>query len=371
MPPTIPKINVAFMVDHQMMRHEYDWISRTIVSLMAAGVGVARLIPDESLDDPRLGLIEPIRYPQGGLPWAFKSGLERAAKALRPKAPRVIHAVGTGAWRPARILASLIDATVALSLWSRSDVKAARRLARHRNIGAFVPASQGLANELAFTVDRELIQVVPIGVHVPTEPRSILDQIEFSVAILLAGRGASHESILAVLNGFSLIATDFPQVMLFADLDSAMTARVWRYAHIHGLHSQFGLIPHIHEHRDLALGASILIKPEALGRCDTFLLEAMVLPTAVVAGRDPFLSALDDEETFLGIEDPTPQAWATALRQILASPQKANEQAYRAREHIARNHAMADQCQALVATYRHIADGGAIARLGAHPVTTG
>lgn len=354
------KTHVAFMVDAQTIRTERDWISRTVVGLLAASVRVTRLIPEETRDDARLALSVPVRYTPGGLPWAYSQAMQQTVADLGAHPPNIIHVIGRRSWKAAVDLAQHIDAQVAISIWTRAEVKAARRFAKHERVAAFLAGSRGLASDLALSVPRELIQTIPLAMHVPPAPRTILNQIEFSVAVLLAGREAPQAAVLSVLDGFQLIAPDFPQVMLFADLDEAMNPKVWRYVREHGLQTQFGLIPDIHEHRDLALGASILIMPAALGRCDTFLLEAMALPTAAIVAKDPYLDVLEFEDVAYVIEDGLSHSWATAIRQILADPAKANERAARARQAVARHHATVDQGSRLVQTYDRILTGGAV-----------
>jgi glycosyltransferase involved in cell wall biosynthesis len=207
-------------------------------------------------------------------------------------------------------------------------------------------------------VSRDLIQVVPIGVYVAPEPHRILAQLEFSVAVVLAGRGAPYAAIECVIDGLSMVAPDFRQVTVFADIDEAVKARAWKRAGDRNVREQFSLIPDVLEHRELVLSASVLVVPAPTGRNNSFMLQAMAAPMATLATRDPHVDVLTTDEAAIIVEHVEPAAWATALRRLLSDPQAARGRAESARRIIAQRHSMTAQSELLTATYERMLTGG-------------
>lgn len=349
---------VALMIDEEIGRCERDWFNRTVVGLISARQRVVRLLPDTMPDDPRVALTPRLTYRASGLPWTLSASIRQMAESLQSPKPDVIHAIGAGAWRGAMTLAGLLDCPVALSVWSREEARAAQRHASSAHLGAVLPAGEALARLCGRGVPRELIQTVPIGVYVAPEPHRILAQVEFSVAVVLAGRGAPYSAIEGVIDGFALVAPDFRQVTVFADLDEAVKARAWRRAGDRSVRDQFSLIPDVLEHRELVLSASVLAVPFATGRNNSFLLQAMAAPMATIAVPDPYIDVLYGQDAATLLEHVEPAAWATALRRLLSSPDAARERAESARRIIAQRHSMSAQSDLLCATYERMVTGG-------------
>ncbi len=348
----------ALMIDEEIARTERDWFARTVVGLLATGMRVVRVLPEDQPDDPRIALTPHFTYRPTGLPWTVRASIRTAAAVLESVGPDVIHAIGSGSWSAASLLAEHTECPVALSAWSREEVRALRRHAAHPLLGAVLAASEALGREAARIVSNELVQVAPIGVYVAPEPQRILEQIEFSVAVILAGRGAPSTAIESVIDGFAMVAPDFRQVTVFADLDESVKARAWKRAGDRSLRGQFSLIPDVLEHRDLVLSASVLLVPAPPARCNSFLLQAMAAPMATIAARDPYLDVLADDAAATILDRPEPAAWATALRRLLSDPQAARERAESARRLIARRHSMTAQSELFAATYDRMVTGG-------------
>lgn len=349
---------VALMIDDEIGRRERDWFNRTVVGLLSSGLRVVRLLPDTQPDDPRVALTPHFAYRASGLPWTLNASIRQLADSLQAGVPDVIHAIGSGSWHGATALAGLLECPVALSVWSREEARGVQRHASSASLGALLPAGEALARDCARTVPRDLIQVVPIGVYVAPQPHRILAQVEFSVAVVLAGRGAPYSAIEHVIDGLSMVAPDFRQVTIFADLDEAVKAKAWKRAGDRSVREQFSIIPDVLEHRELVLSASVLVVPAPTGRNTSFLLQAMAAPMATVAARDSFIDVLDESEAATILDHVEPAAWATALRRLLSSPDDARTCAESARRIIAERHSMTAQSELLTATYERMLTGG-------------
>ncbi|GEM_PF-3689377 len=349
---------VALMIDDEIGRCERDWFNRTVVGLLSAGHRVVRLLPDTQPDDPRVALTPHFIYRISGLPWTVNASIRQLCESLQSSKPDVIHAVGAGSWHGALMLAGLLDCPVALSVWSREQAKLVQRHAASANLGAVLPAGEALARDCARSVSRDLIQIVPIGVYVAPEPHRILAQVEFSVAVILAGSGAPYAAVECLIDGFAMVAPDFPQVTVFADIDEAVKARSWKRAGDRSVRNQFSIIPDVLEHRELVLSASVLVVPSPTGRNTSFLLQAMAAPMATVAARDAYVDVLDDNDAATILDHIEPAAWATALRRLLSSPDAARERAESARRIIAERHSMSAQSDLLSSTYDRMLTGG-------------
>lgn len=349
---------VALMIDDEIGRCERDWFNRTVVGLLSTGLRVIRILPDTQPDDPRVALTPHFTYRAKGLPWTVNQSIRQLADAVQSHVPDVIHAIGPGSWRSAMALSAILDSPVAISLWSRDDVRGAQRLASSENLGAILPAGEVLAKECARSMPSELIQVVPIGVYVAPEPHRILAQLEFSVAVVLAARGAPYGAVECIIDGLSMVAPDYRQVTVFADLDEAVKAKAWKRAGEKNVREQFSLIPDVLEHRELVLSASVLVLPAATGRNNSFLLQAMAAPMATIATRDPHIDVLRNDDAATIVERVEPAAWATALRRLLSDPQAARSRAESARRIVAERHSMTAQSELLTATYERMLTGG-------------
>ena len=349
---------VALMIDDEIGRCERDWFNRTVIGLLSSGRRVVRLLPDGQPDDPRVALTPHFTYRTSGLPWTLRASIRQLADSLEATSPDVIHAIGSGSWGGAMALSGLLECPVALSVWSRQEARAVQRHAASPCLGAVLPAGEALARDCARAVPRHLIQVAPIGVYVASEPHCILAQVEFSVAVVLAGRGAPYPAIEHLIDGLSMVAPDFRQVTVFADLDEAVKGKAWKRAGDRSVREQFSIIPDVREHRELVLSASVLAVPAATGRNSSFLLQAMAAPMATVAARDPFVDVLDDHQAATILDHVEPAAWATALRRLLSSPDEARTCAESARRLIAQRHSMTIQSEVLMATYDRMISGG-------------
>ncbi len=349
---------VALMIDDETGRCERDWFNRTVVGLLTSGLRVVRLLPDSQLDDPRVALTPHFTFRASGLPWTVNASIRQLNESLQSSKPDVIHAIGSHSWRGAMMLAGLLECPVALSVWSREEAKAAQRHATSTSLGAVLPAGESLARDCARAVPRDLIQIVPIGVYVAPEPHRILAQVEFSVAVILAGRGAPYSAVECLIDGFAMVAPDFPQVTVFADIDETVKARAWKRAGERSVRDQFSIIPDVLEHRELVLSASVLVVPFPTGRNTSFLLQAMAAPMATVAARDSHVDVLNDTDAATILDHVEPAAWATALRRLLSSPDAARERAESARRIIAERHSMSAQSDLLSSTYDRMLTGG-------------
>jgi len=349
---------VGLMIDEEIGRCERDWFTRTVVGLLATGVRVVRLLPEGQPEDPRVALMPHFTYRPTGLPWSVSASIRELSASLKSARPEVLHAIGPGSWSAAMTLARQLERPAALSVWSRQEARTVHRYASAAELGAVFAASEALGREAARVVPRDLVQIAPIGVYVAPEAHHILAQIEFSVAVILAGRGAPYAAIESVIDGFSMAAPDFRQVTIFADLDEAVKARAWRRAGERSVRGQFSLIPDVLEHRELVLSASVLLIPAPLGRCNSFLLQAMAMPMATIAVRDPYVEILKDDAAATIIDRPEPAAWATALRRLLSDPQAARDRAESARRIIAEHYSMPVQSDLLAATYDRMLTGG-------------
>jgi len=292
-------MHVALIADSERLRRERAWYNRTVVGLLTSGVRVTRLLPDGEPDDPRVALAPAVWYRAPRLPWMHRWALAPVVESLAHAPPDVIHATGRQAWELALEVAEGVDAQVALDVWSDDEVVPAARCAENGRVAAVLPATHALARSLERRLDPGLVQTVPIGVHLPREPRRILDNAAHGITVIVSGRGVGVEHLPPLLEGLARCADTYPQLMAFADFEDQVDVQAWRTSGRLDLHRQLSLIPSFDEHRNYALGADLFIVPRATGGVSSLTLQLMGEGVATIAVRDrAFLTGRGDNGLF-------------------------------------------------------------------------
>ena len=361
-------MHIATMIDHQRFRDERGWFNRTVVGLVSAGVQVTRVVPEENSDDQRVSLTASIRMEPSAMPWARRSCLESVAAQLKTGGVSLIHAMGRGVWRDAVEVGARAGCPVVFDIWSAGDVRYAVKLSKSDGVSGIFASTSGLADELRRYIDPALVCTIPIGVHLSEEGKSLfgdgeqgeMGETDPQPVAVLAGSGAKLEHLYAIIDGFAGMRAEQSGCMLFADIDSSNSGKVWARAQKRGILDGFSMIPSVDLHRRLVMKADILLMPATSGRSSSFTLEAMAGLMVPVMVRDERVSQPPDKIAACLLDDPKAEDWQRVLREIVADPVKSCAIAREARNWVAREHRMSGQISDTYDAYEMVLTGGSV-----------
>ena len=194
------------------------------------------------------------------------------------------------------------------------------------------------------------MRVVPWGVHLPEWVRAT-PFASSTLSAMIIGSGHDPVALAAALEGLSRACPPEKELLIFVDADAGRRGRVWRVANRLGITGAVSFVDNLEARRDLLVAGDLLLAPEARGEHRTALLEAFACEMLVVAAKDPRVSWLRDGETARLVDNPTPKAWETALRDLIASPATARAFAASAKHFVAQRHLASTQLAALADLY--------------------
>ncbi len=361
-------MHIAIMIDHRRFNDERAWFNRTVVGLVSAGVQVTRIVPEEDPDDQCVSLTASVLLEQSIMPWARKSRLESLADQLKSAGVSLIHAMGRSVWHHAVEVGSLADCPVVLDIWAARDVRHVARLSRSATVSGVFSPTTGLTELLKKHINPSLVCTIPIGVHLSEERKNILGDSNLAenttdslhpVAVL-AGAEARLEHLNEIIDGFAALHATYPGCMLFADIDPAISSKVWLRAQKRGILEAFSMIPSVNRHRRLVMKADILLMPAPTGRSSSFPLEAMAGLMIPIMALDETVSQPTDPKTARLLDQPTAEDWCRVLREILENPEQSRQMATAARDWVAREHRMSSQVSDSYDAYEMVLTGGTV-----------
>lgn len=347
-------MHLALILDEERLAHEHAMINRLSVGLIAEGVTVTSIVPDTFAaetadeDEQRIALAARIPTSLRVLPWMRGERRGRLEEAFERKVPDVIYAVGEQGWSLGRDVARSFDRPLLLDLWSAGQL---RRLGRRRTgdeVAGYTAPTQHLADAMRDRVDPRLVFLVPMGVGLPGEPRTVLADPDRSIALTVTGGGRDVRSYEAMLRGLSRVIKEMPQIQVFLELDGPHEHEIWRSARRLGLLENVSAITNAARHRALLTRCDLLLVPEQYGEVRSIVLEAMAFGMPVVASEDPFLDMLVDGKTAVVVAEANPDAWARPLRRLLTEPEAARALGLAGRERVAVDHRSSDQVARLI-----------------------
>lgn len=275
----------------------------------------------------------------------------------------VVHAFGQGAWPLAAGLARRLGARLIVEVFDAAMVQPATRLfngvGAHDGRTTCLAADQPLLSALRAAMPRaappSAVTLARWGVHVPATARDWSRPAAARAVVLLA-TGTDRPGIRAALEGLGRAAADQADLLVFVDSDLCARAPVWAWAREVGLGDRLSVLAQVERGRDLVTQADVLLMPEAAGVQRTFALDAMASGMLVVARPDPMVSWLVDGQTARLVGSPSgappdAAAWAGALTDLLAHPDKAAALAASARQHVARGALMSGYLRDVLSAY--------------------
>lgn len=327
-----------------------------VVGLMDENVRVVQVVPERlSVEDSsQFGS----RVTFKDTAWSFLRNhrLGKLGGELDELEVNLIHALDGRLWPAAIKLAKELECPAVLTANSYMDVPLAQKLLKqHASMPiAVIASTQPLADALAgFIGPQHVMRVIHPGVHVPKEP--IADsQSPGALCAVISGANEFDSEYEALFMGLAPIVTSYPQAQFFLDGQGHDQHLIWQAAQKLGLLANISLVPRRLGHRELLLGADVLIHPQPMGRSRGLTLQAMSRGIPILAHTDAWLDYLLEDKTAWLIDRPHPQLWTSAIQRVLRTPEQSKALGLRAREWVGQNHIASNHVQQTITLYQTI-----------------
>ncbi len=341
-------------------------LHRLCVGLIGEGVQVTRIVPDsiefDSVDEgeQRVALAARIEAPMRVLPWMRHARANAIAEALGRKLPDVLYAVGERAWSLGADLATTLNRPCLIDVCSIVQAKAVPRPRGTSFPAGYLAPSQTIAKVLADRVDPGMVSMVPMGVPLPPEPRTILADTDRAAALAIIGSGRDLRAYEALLDGLARVVQQTRPVQVFIELRGPYDHEIWRHAQKLELLAFISAIEQASLYRSLLTRCDLLLMPERWGELRSLLLEAMALGVPVIASQDHTLDLLVDGQSAFLVPKTDPADWTQRILQVLSHPESARAIGLNARQAVATSHRSSDHVAKLIETLEKTISGGAL-----------
>src|SRR5262245_4358351 len=219
-------MHVALIIDQERLAHEQSMLNRLCIGLMAEGVQLTRIVPDQIAaamvdeGEQRIALAPRIEVPMSVLPWMRSARAARLAEALEKSVPDVLYAVGAGAWPVGVQLSEAIDRPIVIDVCSMAAVDSisSMRGRSDANIARYVAPSRPIEQLLSAKVDPSLVSLVPVGIALPPSVRQILANPAQAVGFAVLGQARDITAYDTVLRALERIVQQRSNVQIFLEL---------------------------------------------------------------------------------------------------------------------------------------------------------
>ena len=351
-------MHVALVTDTAWLDEELSMFHHLLVGLLDEQVRVAQVVPEGAAEDETSAFGAHITWPDS--PWrAVRTHrLRRLARPLREAGVDLIHALHGPLWDGCARLAAELRAPVVLTASAASDLRHVRPILRRARDDtripglAFVASTAPLGEAIAELVPASTpVRVVPPGVRLIERP-ACWNQADGALCAVVSGDGRFDADYDALLRALSAVIAVDPEAQFFFDGQGTDQHGIWLAAERLGLLPHVSMVPRRLGHRELLMGADVLIHPQALGRSRSVMLQAMVNGLPVLAREDPWLDFLRDGETAWLTERPDASQWSRLLERVVARGEQAAALGDRARDWVSENHVPAKTVERTLALYR-------------------
>ena len=282
--------------------------------------------------------------------------LARLAGTLTKLEATLVHALSGRVWAGALSLARRLDLPLVAAASAADDVKAAPGIVRR--CGSVRVAFAATTKPLAAALSKRLgpgtlVQMIPPGVHVSSQPRTPPAD-RTALGAVITGSGQLDDDYQALLSALPAIIGKYPDAQFFLDGQRQDQHRLWQAARRLGLLANVSLVPHRPSHQKLLLGADVLIQPQALARSRGLTLQAMAQGVPVVARQDPWLDYLIPDDTAWVVDQSDPAVWTQRVCDIIEKPDVAEALGQSARRWVGQKHVAARHVALTLALYRQL-----------------
>lgn len=322
-------MHTALLTNTAWIDDELQLFRQLVVGLMDELVRVAQVLPHHLPLDEASDFGEKMQWRESGWRWLYGKQFDKLVPELRSAEVDIIHALDGRMWTHALSVGEQLDCPVVLSVNSDQDLALVRRLGKRMvpSRVALMPTSEMLYDAVMDALPAnqrhdQLVRCVPLGA-MAVDHLEVLDEKTGSedglsmeggddetdieselvnagqpaLCLVVTGSGRHDEDYQHLLEGLAQVLEGRPDVQCFFDGQLPDQSRIWQAARELNLVNHISLIPRRVGHREILLGASVLIQPQSLGKSRSITLQAMGRGIPVVAAEDPWVDYLVDEET--------------------------------------------------------------------------
>jgi len=356
-------MKVALASNTAWLDEELVWFEQLTVGMVSESIGVVQVVPEVLGEQVQSNFADSVFWQETRPGWWNRWRMTRAAEALTAHKVDVLHALDGRLWPGVVRLGQMLELPVVLNAGSKLDVqtfkKVARRLASLPGV-CLVPLSDAAERQLEplmSTIKSESVwsQAVVRGVHVDPaaapRPRGNGDP----VCVVVSGNGRLDAHYEAVLNAIAQVVRRFDQAQFFFDGMHDDQQEIYRLARRLGLLPHVSFTPRQLGHREVLLGADVLVHPQPLGRSRGLLLQAMAHGMLVIAQADPWADGLIHNQTAWVVEKPDAAAWTQQLNQAIGQADAAEALGQQALDWVREHRRMSDTVDQFIEVYDKIA----------------
>lgn len=359
-------MRVIILTDALFASRERGLLQRLQVGLADEGVRVLHAVPDDAAGSPGGEVLSRVityapRTLAFTLAWAARRLAERISQTDRNEdgGATIIHAFGGSVWKLGSRVAAELGGSVALEVWRAGLIGRAREWRGDGPAPVFIAPDPAVERALTEGGAALTVRGAPWGVYAPESTRTVLAPGR-APAVMLVGSGNDTPAFVAALEGVARVANRRENLLVFCDAIAARKTGLWAHARRLGMLDRLSLIEELEARRELVLSGDVLLQPEAAGEQRSIVLEAFAAGVPVIAGADPFVSALVDGRTCRLVDPRRAAPWAAVLGEFLDQPARAASLAALAHEFVARQRRASDHVRAVLGAYEWMASPGAI-----------
>lgn len=315
-------MHVALLANTSWLDEELWSFHYLLVGLIDEQVNVVQLVPQYLPMDEANLLGQRLTWHESRLARVNRYRIARLADSLRGHGINLVHALDGHTWRGAVALANSADSAAVFSACSESDLNLVAGTARLMNpsrIG-FIASTERLSRAIRKIVSSDVL-VETIGTGVPVVEERSPRLVEGAFCGVVCGNGECDDAYESLLDALTMICRDHPQTQFFFDGQVQEQHAIWTAAAQRGLLTNVSLVPRRLGHREILLGADVLIHPQTLGRSRSITLQAMAHGVPVVAMQDPCLDYLVDQKTAWVMQTGDTDQWISCLSSLIREPE--------------------------------------------------
>jgi len=346
-------MHVALITNTAWLEEEIGMFRYLVVGLIDEQVRVAQVVP-ATVDEQDLNPFgDWITWHDSRWSWMRRWRLTRHAESLSKLGVDLIHALDGRLWEGSLQLASRLNLPVVLTSTSAVDIPLVDKIVARLDTSRLAIAAR--TNPLGKRIQEQVGQTVAVrvirpGIHVPAQaPAADKDGV---LCGIISGTGRYDADYASLFEALHRVIADDPNAQFFLDSGGSDQHSLWQAAQHSGLLANVSLVPRQIGHRELLLGADVLIHPQALNRTRGLTLQAMALGMPVLARTDPWLDYLVEDQTAWLVEASEPASWYDLLRRVIENPVATIRLGTRARQWVRERHMTSQQVNRTLELYR-------------------
>lgn len=351
-------MQVSLLANSLWLDEELAGFRHLIVGLIDEQVRVAQLVPRELPAEDGIPFGDRLSWEDSAWSWLRRRRIAAMADALEKLEPDVIHALHHQLWEGGIELAEDVEAAIVLQVSGEEEVHRAVRLLPKLDAArvAFAATTEPLARALSDRLpDAFMVRTIRPGVRIPpVEADDKPTAEEPPLCALICGQTRHDAFYESLFKAIQKIIVDHPEVQFFLDAPAEADNALWQAARKLNILSNVSMVPHRLGHRELELGADVIIHPQPLRRSRSLTLQAMALGLPIIAHSDPWLDYLIDDQTAWLTDKADATRWEEMLRHLIVAPDSGEALGSRAREWVRQHHLASQQVGDTIDLYRKL-----------------